>query len=92
LRAQEKQEKEFLALFALHIPVKKKVFVLPSDWDCKVEDGQHFRSCFFDEHVADDGGRDGRVAGLADADDGSHRKKRTVVLKTILKNVFVEYN
>ena len=66
-----------------------KIF-LPSDWDCKVEDCQHFRSGFFDEHVADDGGCDGWVAGLANADDGTHRKKRAVVLKTTILSFILE--
>lgn len=39
----------------------------PAQWDGKVEDRQHERARVFGEQVADDGGRDGGVAGLADA-------------------------
>jgi len=45
---------------------------IPSNRDGEVEDGQHLGPGFLDEHVADDGGRDGGVARLSDADYGSH--------------------
>ncbi len=45
---------------------------IPSNRDGEVEDGQHLGPGFLDEHVADDGGRDGGVARLSDANNGSH--------------------
>lgn len=39
----------------------------PAQRDGKVEDRQHERACVLGEEVANDGGRDGGVAGLADA-------------------------
>ena len=57
---------------------------LPADGDREVEDGQHFGSSLLDEHVTDDCGRNGGVTGLANADDSSHCKEGTVVLKIII--------
>lgn len=39
----------------------------PAQRDGKVEDRQHERACVLGEEVANDGGRDGGVAGLPDA-------------------------
>jgi hypothetical protein len=57
------------------------IFNLPSNWNREIKDSQHFRSGFFDKQIADDGWRDRGVAGLPNADHGSHGKKRMVILK-----------
>ena len=59
------------------------IFNLPSNWNREIKDSQHFRSGFFDKQIADDGWRDRGVAGLPNADHGSHGKERMVILKKI---------
>ena len=51
-----------------------------ADGDGKVEEGEHLGAGVLDEHVADDGGRDGGVARLPDADHGAAEEERGVVL------------
>ncbi len=45
----------------------------PADRDGEVEEGEHLAAHVLDEHVWDDGGRDGGVGRLADAHHGPAR-------------------
>ncbi len=45
----------------------------PADRDGKVEEGEHLAAHVLDEHVGDDGGRDGGVGRLANAHHGAAR-------------------
>ena len=51
-----------------------------ADGDGEVEQGEHLGAGVLDEHVADDGGRDGGVTRLPDADHGAAEEERGVVL------------
>ena len=50
-----------------------------ADRDGEVEDGQHPATHVFDEHVADDGGGDGAVAGLTNTHHSSASEELPVV-------------
>lgn len=53
----------------------------PAQRDGKVEDGQHERARVLGEEVADDGGCDGGVAGLADAHQPPRQDQQPEVLQ-----------
>ena len=52
----------------------------PAQRDGEVEDRQHERARVLGEEVSDDGGRDGRVAGLADAHQPAGEDQQPEVL------------
>lgn len=56
--------------------------VPPSQRNGQVEDGEHGGAAVVGEQVSDDGGRDGRVAGLSDAHQSSREHKQPVILQT----------
>ena len=60
-------------LLDLAWPIKTfdEIETLPADGNGKVEEGEHPTPGLLDEHVGDDGGRNGGVAGLADAHHGA---------------------
>ena len=53
----------------------------PPQGNGQVEDRQHHGSAVVGEQVSDDGGRDGRVAGLPDPHQASGEDKEPVVLQ-----------
>ena len=53
----------------------------PADRYREVEDGECLRARILDEEVGDDGRSDGRVARLADADEGSQHQEDGVELE-----------
>lgn len=56
------------------------VCLLPSQGYGQVEDGEHHGATVISEQVSYDGGRDGGVAGLADAHQSPGEYKQPVVL------------
>ena len=52
----------------------------PAQRDGEVEDRQHERACVLGEEVADDGGRNGGVAGLTDAHQPAGEDQQPEVL------------
>lgn len=59
-----------------------KLKVPPSKRNGQVEDREHRRAAVIGEQVSYDGGRDGGVAGLADAHQSSWEHKQPVILQT----------
>ena len=53
----------------------------PPQGNGQVEDRQHHGSAVIGEQVSDDGGRDGRIAGLPDPHQASGEHKEPVVLQ-----------
>lgn len=57
------------------------VLFLPANWDGKVEDGEHLGPLLLDVQVSDDGGSDGGVAGLPDADQAARQQQSPEILE-----------
>ena len=57
------------------------VWLLPSQRDGQVEDGEHHGAAVISEQVSYDGGRNGGVAGLSDTHQSPGEHKQPVVLQ-----------
>lgn len=68
-----------------YILSKGRIWLLPSQGDGQVEDGEHHGATVIGEQVSYDGGRDRRVAGLSDSHQSSGENKQPVVLQSNIK-------
>lgn len=76
-----------ISQYRSYILSKGPIWLLPSQGDGQVENGEHHGATVIGEQVSYDGGRNRRVAGLSDSHQSPGENKQPVVLQRDIENI-----